>query len=223
MWRSIFALFLLPSLTAAQTGNVPSAQTDVPGPKAFPRASRPRPIYEAYAFYDGIRRGSAENLAISVSPEGFLTTPRSPVSGIISLNLDLDPAEGLTISKLRYPKAYNLNAKFHANPIPVASMDPIQFKVRASQNAALGLHVLTGKLTFQPVHFDSTVGPAQQVDVMIPVTIVEHDAKVQKQPWPIAHMPVALIILIIVLLPVEIPLGLLIMAGCVVSPRSCPD
>lgn len=85
-------------------------------------------------------------------------------------------------------------------------MDPIQFKVRASRKAALGLHVLTGKLTFQPVHFDSTVGPLQQVDVMIPVTIVEHDAKVQRQFWPINHVPVALIVVIIVLLPVLIPL-----------------
>lgn len=228
MWRSIFAVLLLPSLTAAQTGAVQSAPSDGPGPKSFPEASRPRPIrprpiYEAYSFYDGIRRGTAENVAIQVSSEGFLTTPRSPVPGIIPLKLDLDPIEGLTVSKLRYPKAYNLNTKFHANPISVAGVDPIQFKVRASQNAPLGLHVLTGKLTFQPVHFDATVGPAQQVDVMIPVTIVEHDAKVKRQPWPIAHMPVALIILIIVLLPVEIPLGLLIMAGCVVSPRSCPD
>jgi len=206
MWRSIFAVLLLPSLTAAQSGNVPSAQTDVSGPKAFPKASRPRPIYDAYGFYDGIRRGTAENVAIRVAPEGFLTTPRSPVPGIIPLKLDLDPIEGLTVSKLRYPKAYNLNAKFHPNPIPIARMDPIQFKVRASQKAPLGLHVLTGKLTFQPVHFDSTVGPAQQVDVMIPITVVEHDAKVQKQPWPMTHTPVALIVVMIVLLPVLIPL-----------------
>jgi len=220
MWRSIFAVLLLPSLTAAQAGTVPQAQTEVPGPKAFPRASRPRPIYEAYSFYDGIRRGTAENVAIRVSSEGFLTTPRSPVPGIVPLKLDLDPIEGLTVSKLRYPKAYNLNAKFHTNPISIARMDPIQFKVRAGQNAPLGLHVLTGKLTFQPVHFDSTVGPAQQVDVMIPVTIVEHDARVQRQPWPISHMSVAMIVVIILLLPVLIPLVPLIYLICAAE-RSC--
>jgi hypothetical protein len=214
MWRSIFAVLLLPSLTAAQTGSVPAVQTDVPGTKSFPNASRPRPIYEAFSFYDGIRRGTAEDVAISVSSEGFLTTPRSPVPGIIPLKLDLDPIEGLTVSQLRYPKADKLNAKFHANPIAIARMDSIQFKVRASQKASLGLHVLTGKLTFQPVHFDATVGPVQQVDVMIPVTIVEHDAKVRRQQWPIRHMSVAMIVVIILLLPVLIPLIPLIYLIC---------
>lgn len=71
MWRSVFAMLLLPSLTAAQTGSAPAAQADGPGPKSFPNASPPRPIYEAYSFYDGIRRGTAENVAIRVSSEDF--------------------------------------------------------------------------------------------------------------------------------------------------------
>jgi hypothetical protein len=234
MWRSIFAVLLLPSLTAAQNQPAPLAPPDRsyptsraanldPGPKD-PEPKDPGPKYKSFTFYDSIRRGREEEIVVSVSAPGLVTTSKSPVQGIVPLSLELDPVDGLSVSGLRYPKTTPRRVKFQSEPVPVVSGPDIRFKIKADRNAVMGTHVLTGKITFQAIPYDgSAPGPVQQVEVQIPISVVEHDAKVQKQPWPIAHVPVALIILIIVLLPVEIPLGLLLMAGCVVSPRSCPD
>ena len=222
MWRSILAVILLPSLTAAQTQTAPSATPNSSNP-ALQVTPASQPSYHPYTFYNRIRRGTAEDVAIELFPAGFVTTPTSAVPGIIPLNLELLPTKGFIFSKLRYPKTYNLSARFHSNPIPVAAEDPIQFRVRAGRTASLGSQILTGKLTFQVVHFDSSVGPVEELNVEIPITVVEHNAKVQRASWPAGRLSPAMIVLIIVLLPVEIPVALLILAGCAVSPRSCPD
>jgi hypothetical protein len=231
MWRSILAVVLLPSFAAAQSsGNeVPAAPTSEP-PQATTlntvkeRGSAAGPTYESFTFHNAVRRGRREEVAIRLSAPGFVTSPRSPVSGIVPLTLELQPADGLTVSSFRYPKTQPQTVKFQAETVPVSWWPETFFKIRADETAALGLHTLQGKLTFQVIDYNGTgVGPVQQLDVRIPITVVEHDARVQKANWPETHLSVGMIVLIIVLLPVEIPLGLLIMAGCVVTPSSCPD
>jgi hypothetical protein len=153
-----------------------------------------------------------------------VTTPKSPVSGIIPLKLEMEPAEGLIYSTFRYPKARPQKFKFQAEPIRVALWPAIHFDVRADQNAPLGTHLLHGKLTFQAISYDgSGPGPVQQVDVQIPLTVVEHNAKVAKTRWPFPHTPVWVVVTIIVLSPVLIPLGLIYYFVCAIGPRSCPD
>jgi hypothetical protein len=206
MWRSILAVILMPSLTAAQSEPVP-APAGASNPPAVAAVRDLEPRYQSYTFYDGIRRGREEEVIIHVSVRGFVTTPKSPVQGIVPLKLDLDPADGLTFSGLRYPKGQLRNLKFESQPVPIAWQPEIRFKIKADHSAALGPHVLKGKITFQALPYaGSTPGPVQQIEVQIPITVVEHDAKVQKKPWPIHHTPVALIVVMIILLPVLIPL-----------------
>jgi len=224
MWRSIFAVILLPSLTAAQTQPVPDAPADTyhPPSQAMPRP--PLPAYLAFTFYDGIRRGTEEDAAVQLTLSGVVTTPKSPVSGIVPLKLELQPAEGLTLSAFRYPKTYPQKFSFRAEPVPVAFRPVIHFKVRADRTAALAPHVITGKLTFQPIHFDSTLGPVQQLEVAFPITVVEHNAKVRKSTWPFQHMPVGVLIALILLAPLLIALVLPFYLICAVEgPRNCPD
>jgi hypothetical protein len=207
MWRSILAVILMPSLTAAQSEPVPSAPAGASNPHSGTAVRDSGPRYHSYTFYDGIRRGREEEVVIRVSVPGFVTTPKSPVQGIVPLKLDLDPADGLTFSGLRYPKGQLRNLKFESQPVPIAWQPEIRFKIKADHSAALGPHVLKGKITFQALPYaGSTPGPVQQIEVQIPITVVEHDAKVQKKPWPIHHTPVALIVVMIILLPVLIPL-----------------
>lgn len=231
MWRTILAVVLLPALAAAQNpeSEVPAATQSEPHQASAKNFNRDLgrtagPTYQTYMFHNAIRRGRKEEAAVGLSPQGLVTSPRSPVAGIVPLKLELHPAAGLTVSAFHYPKAQRRKVRFQVEPVPVSWWPEIFFKVRADETASLGPHTLLGKLTFQVIDYNGTsVGPVQQVDVQIPMTVVEHDAKVQKANWPENHLSAGQIVLIIVLLPVEIPIGLLILAGCAVSPRSCPD
>jgi len=219
MWRSILAMILLPSLTAAQaaqTQPVSPAQAADPKPTPSQRARAPLPHYRPYVLYDGIRRGTAEDVAISVHIGDYFTTPRSPVSGLVPLNLELQPAEGFTFTNLRYPKAFKQKVKFQTTAFPVAGSE-IFFKVHAHQNVALGAHVLKGKLTVQPVDMISGVGIVRQLDVEIQINVVEHDAKVIKTGWPFSHLPMAAWVVIIVLSPVLIALWLPLTLLCTMA------
>jgi hypothetical protein len=212
MWRKILAFVLFPSLAAAQNPGIevpaapqpeaPQATTVNPGPDQ----RRPTgPTFEKYTFYDAIRRGRKEEALIRLSPQGFVTSPRSPVQGIVPLRLELQPADGITVSAFRYPKTQPRKVKFQAEPIPVSGGPEIFFKIRADESAELGVHTLQGKLSFQVIDYNgSGVGPVQQMDVQIPITVVEHNAKVTKK-WPIHHMPVALmVVFIVVIIPVAV-------------------
>lgn len=224
MWRNILAVILLPSLTAAQAAqSEPSAPPAPEQTTAIPSA-KPRPKYQPFAFYDGIRRGTTEDVAVQLFPSGFVTTPKAPVAGIVPLQLDLQPAPGLSVTKLRYPKTRTRKFKTYPEGIPVAGYLRILMKVRADDNADLGRHVINGKLTFQPLQWNSTLGEVQQVDVEIPLTVVEHSAHVRKATWPVAHTPIGWMIVIIVLLPIEIPLVAIYYSVCALEgPGNCPD
>jgi hypothetical protein len=91
MWRSILAVILLPSLTAAQSQSVPTAPAGASNPPSLAAVRDSEPKYQSYTFYDGIRRGREEEVVIGVSVPGFVTTPKSPVQGIVPLKLDLEP------------------------------------------------------------------------------------------------------------------------------------
>jgi hypothetical protein len=82
MWRSILAMVLLPSLVGAQTPAEDVIQK--PASQTKPSESIPlvSPKYEHFAVYDAIRRGTAEEVAIEFWPGGFVTVPKSPVSGL---------------------------------------------------------------------------------------------------------------------------------------------
>ena len=223
MWRHIAALVLLPALAAAQAAQTQPSPPVETKQQSLGQLSPSKPAYRPYTLYNAIRRGRDEDVAIQLSPVGFVTSPRSPVSGIVPLNLELQPAEGLASSKLRYPKAHKRKFKFQRQPLPVAGPPVIRFKVHADQNAVLGMHVLTGKLTFQPIHFDTGLGPVQQVDVAIPISVVEHHAKVSKAGWPLPYTPAGVWIAVILLLPVFIVLLPIYLICVWATPNRCPD
>ena len=227
MWRSILATFLLPSLVpslaAAQT-TPPPPPPELPAPLV--QVNRPpKPLYHPYTYYDGLRRGRTEKIAVDVSASGFVTTPLSPVSGMVSLNLELQPEEGLSFGKFRYPTANKVTVQFQSQPVLFARESWIQVELHAAPNAALGLHVLKGKLTFQPVELHSGARPVRQVEVEIPINVVEHNAHVARAHWPIYQpMPTAekvgLIVLIAPLAVVALPIYFI----CLVATKgNCGD
>jgi hypothetical protein len=55
----------------------------------------------------------------------------------------------------------------------------VKIKLKASRKAELGLHLLRGRITYQPI-FDEGALPPQQMEFNIPITIVDEDATALK-------------------------------------------
>jgi len=177
MWRGSVALVLLPAMAAAQTELLKSHE-------AFSTSSHDVPL--SFRSFNQLRRGTDEKIAIVFEAEGRLTSPRSPVPGIIPLSLELHPTEGIIIGPVDYPKPFK--HKFASQRDRIASFEPsfqhMEFKVRAAPDAALGLHWLSGTLTWQVVG-DTGVSAPQQREVKIPLIVVERTAKVSRATyWP---------------------------------------
>jgi hypothetical protein len=135
------------------------------------------------------------------------------VSGIKPVSLTLDPEPGLNVSKVTYAKS-DLKKKFKSRsdeiPVRYGGWFPVEIKLSAGATAALGPQLVRGKFTYQTIS-DAGVSEVQQMDVVLPVTVVEHNATVTKAAnWPFYHMSVAatigLVMLCIVLLPLLIVL-----------------
>jgi hypothetical protein len=226
MWRALCAVVLLPSLTAAQSDAVATAQSLQRQPSPSVATNAKKPAYRSYTYYNEIRQGTTEDLAVQLSVPGFVTLPESRTPGIVPLRFELEPAAGFVIGKIRYPKLNKRKFPFQHEPVPVTAawLSPIQFKLHADPNAPLGPSTLTGKLAFQTVSDTTGVGAVEEVNVEIPITVVPHDAKVTRARWPVQKPPVAVVVLLIVFLPVLVPVVLPIYLICLAEgPRRCPD
>jgi hypothetical protein len=228
MWRAICAAVLLPALAAAQNQNGEPVPTAVnPAAVTVKTGSmKPSPkLYREFTYFNQIRQGSDENVALELAASSFVTTSQSSVPAGIPLKLELEPAAGFTFGKVRYPKGYAEKFPFQPTPIHVRDIShaPLQFKLRANRGVALGEHTLKGTLTFQTVS-RAGISALQTVNLEIPVRVVEHNAKVMKAPYPYTGLAKGWIVLMIVLLPVLIPLLLIYYPICgLAGPSRCPD
>ncbi len=225
MWRSVLAAVLIPAMGSAQSApmqTVPQSPAASTVQSQLQKSQRPNPAYLQYTFYNVLRRGTSEEVAVVPSGIGLVTTPKSPTLGIVPIRLELEPTEGLSVSAIHYPKSFPRKVKFQVDPLPAAPAQ-IQFKLHAGRNVALGVHTLRGKLTFQPIPYEgSAPGPVQELNVEMPITVVEHNAHVNRPLWPFSHTPVALLVVIIVLSPVLIPIVLLYYLLCAIEgSRNC--
>jgi hypothetical protein len=225
MWRALCAVVLLPTFTAAQSEIAATAQAVQSQPSSAVATGPTKPAYRSYTYYHEIRRGTTEEIAVQIASPGLVTLSQSPVPGIVPLRLELQTAEGFTIDRIRYPKTSKRKLALQPEPVRVASAwNPIQFKLHVDRSAALGTHTLVGKMTFQTINEVKGVGEVQEVEVQIPVTVVDHDAKVSRSQWPIHKFPVWAVVLLIVLSPVLIAVAIPAFLICAaVGPRNCAD
>lgn len=209
MRRGICAVVLLTCLTrteAQAVGALPT--TERPGHQQLATNLD----YHYHTYYSQIRRGTTEKAAIELVLGGgvFITTPRSPVSGILPLKLELDSSADITVNRVEYPRGDTTKVSFLRPSIPTAHSGIIKFRVRADRHAEPGVHILRGKLTFQTVTAAGISAP-QQMEVQVPLTVVEQNARVAKS-WPYSDLSKGAIIALIVLAPVAIvliiPMGL---------------
>ena len=202
MIRELIAILLVGVTLQAQTQ---ATQTDLNNKPP----AQPIPRVETYQHYNELRRGSSDDVGIVLIVNGSLTSPRSTVTGLIPVSLTLQPEPGLSYSKLKYPKSSPMKFPFRNDTIPAHSgWFPIEMKLHADKDAALGIHYVHGKFRYQEITRDG-ISAEQEMDVSLPVTVVEQNAHVTKsEHWPFYHMPIAevigLVILCIVLLPIII-------------------
>jgi len=215
MWRSICAMVLVSSVALAQSEDATATAGQSPQNTRPDMTKAKSPSYRQYTFYTQIRQGTTERAAIALSLQGFVTSPRSIVPRVIPLRLELQSADGITVKDVDYPKPRRQTFAFRPEPIPVTFAQPIKFKVHAPGDSRLGIHTLTGKLTFQIITNRGISAP-QSIDVQFPVTVVAHGAQVHRADWPDHEMNRAALVTLIVLSPVLIAALIPIMAICTI-------
>ena len=154
---------------------------------------------------------------------GFLASPKASSKGIVPVSLEFDPDPELTLSKTTYPTPFGRKLAFHPEPMKVFGGNfPITMRIKAAPSAALGWHILQGKLTYQVI---TDAGPeaVQVMNVTLPLNIVDHKARITiNTDWPFHHTSTAgvvgMIVLCIALLPIILPLAVICllpgMDGC---------
>jgi hypothetical protein len=212
MWRRIWAVVLIPAFAFGQTEYADTETSQQP--QGNLSLSKKLPAYRQYTSYEELRQGTTEKVAIALAAEpGLITSLRQPVPGILPLKLEIQNAEGIIVSDFHYPRTVKRRVAFRPDPIPVALDELITFKVHADRNLSLGVHVLTGKLSFQVIS-DAGVSAPQEIAVQLPLTVVARNAKVQRKRLPSEGLSRAGLVLIIVLSPVIIALLIPIGIAC---------
>lgn len=214
MHCNMLAVILIPALTAAQTQ--PPTQLD--GDRAAVSTSAGSSAYRFHTRYDHLRRGTSEEVVLELTHADFVTTSKAATPAIEPLRLELQPAEALTFTKIRYPKTRPTKFSFGAEPMPVSVFPVIRFKIHADQDAAVGVHTLRGKLAFQPIGIRSGAGAPEFVDVELPITVVAQDAEVRRSSLPYDGTPAAERVWLIILWPVMMPLWLI---ACTLGGQDC--
>ena len=181
MGRKVCAVFLVALLFFTQcqalVGQVTLRQDDSTS------TTQPQ-LYRPFTYYYELRRGSTEMASIVLLVPEYVTSPRSPVPGVLPLQLELRSADGIRVKDFKYPRARNRAFAFTPNVVPVVVPvdEAVGFQLQAEKTAPLGRHLLTGKLTFQLIS-EAGPRPPQEIEVQFPVTVVEHHARVQKTEW----------------------------------------
>lgn len=182
MWRKCMTLVLV--MAAITSGQISSAQEAGQQPGFVLEKKQIAKPYTALAQtsmrYNKLRRGQEEEIAISIimSPVGIpappgVSTPGNPVYFTPEIfSIKADP--GFTVR-------FGMKNTFSSgSPLSVTSTKggpAILLKLKASDDMPLGDHMIQGTLVFR------ARGKSQSLGVFIPVSVVDHNADVAKNPW----------------------------------------
>jgi len=179
MWRKwIIALLVATGMASGQTSTTQeSAQQSADIQPVQMRISQARVLQR----YSKLRRGRDEQIAISpVSlPEECLAQPSSLRRvGPDPSTLHLELAPGFTV---RFGDGKDFKSESTAFFTQTKGGKVILLNIKADRNMPLGDYTIHGKLGFFAEVKENCSG---QQEVIIPVTVVDHDANVAKNKWP---------------------------------------
>lgn len=214
MGRTLMTMVLLVAVTRAQMGVLAFSQ---PQPVAMDPTAPSRPWIEVFPQYLTLRRGTEEKVllvpALNSTSQGGTATywgAPSPQNGrLVATDLTIEPAAGFSSSAIEYPRSRKVSLGLNEEPVRVLGPDSIDlhFKLRADYTVALGDHVLKGKLRFQRISRLGTSVP-QESEFLIPIQVVEHNAKATFDGRYHEDVPLVVKIVIIVLWPIIFPFAL---------------
>jgi hypothetical protein len=190
------------------------------------QASVPESTYQPFTQLQTIRRGTTEKAAVLFSlGTDFIVSPRNRGGKVVPLTLEFSSLDGIVVSDFRFPPDSKTRFASQDDRIRVLYAKlPVRFKVKALTTATLGEHALKGKLTYQVVRGNEVL-PPQDMDVQLPLTVVEHDAVTQNSPEYLqtfgsdSHTPV----LIWILSPILIPAVAVMILFCAVIGWDCTE
>jgi hypothetical protein len=182
MWRKCMTLVLV--MATITSGQLSSAQEAVqqPGPAVESKQTAEpfTSLAQASMRYNKLRRGREEEIAISIirPPAGIPASPMVSMRGnpvyftpeLFSLKAD----PGFTV---RFGRGNTFSSE---SPLSITSTKGgpvVLLKLKAADDIPLGDHMIQGTLVFRER------GKSQSLDVFIPISIVDHNADVVKNPW----------------------------------------
>jgi hypothetical protein len=194
----ILVLFLAGICSRAQSIPIPdkegsrvsaTGETFVPEPQS---QVAPPTLVSAQFFqrYTQLRRGRDMEIAVYLCQP----TPRIPDcdshyarmgNTITPVSLQIEPAEGFTI---RYGDGRHYKSAPQGTPEYLADKGLIFLKVHASGKLAPGQYTLKGTMTIRSLRGDD-LSTRQRIPVVIPVTLVEHNAQVREMDWRYGSHP----------------------------------
>lgn len=208
-------------LTIALLTAVALAQIDEDANEAgMPRRSGERHSMHAAVSqqYDKLRQGTAGYLSVDLlSPEMFAVgSAGTRDRRIMSTVLEFEPLSGFEISRVLYPETRFGRFNFDEKPFRVFLHDGsgstrFRFKVRALPDLKPGAYTLQAHLKFQYVS-DAGISEPQQVNIDVPVELVDRAASVQTVDRSVAGLrgiTPAEWTEGVLLAPLAIPLGIL--------------
>lgn len=156
--------------------------------------------------YNELRRGTSEELLVDIRlafekqpnsgqvvifPYGnggnghdYLVASDASGPGIVPARVEFEIAQGFTVKMTHPPKSKRRRLAFDSHPLKVNEGDGVfGFKIHAASDVALGQHVLRANLSLQIAN-DSGLSIPQQIQLEIPITVVERHAKVKREGWP---------------------------------------
>jgi hypothetical protein len=105
-------------------------------------------------------------------------------NSIAPVSLQMAPAEGFTV---RYGDGRHYKSAPQGTPDYLADKGLIFFKVHASGKLAPGQYTLKGTMAIRSLHGENST--QQPIAVVIPVTVVDHDAQVSQVQWRYGSHP----------------------------------
>jgi hypothetical protein len=241
MWRKILASLLLAAIVQSQLTAMSGGQTQPEthtqakvevspaigsGTQTVPRgkAAWPRPTASAHQRFDKLRRGREEEVVMLLCRSAGLHPYCPPFKlnqeWLVPVSLELKPVEGFIV---RFQQGKNFLPTQQGSAIRTPKGLAFRMKIRAAKDAALGAHKVEGKLTFRSAGVDG-IWETRQMDVVIPITVAEHDDRVFRYDWSMngnTDRPVRKALLAIVAAPIVIPIFLLWLAACELDSDKC--
>jgi hypothetical protein len=178
-------MFLFAAAMAA-SGQAISGPEQSQTPGEFQSEKSQMPQVRVIQHHDKLRRDRDERIVVfSVfPPSNSQTCPTQSAPCLYPFSLQLEPTEGFRFRF--YSDRGGFKSRDQAHIVSTEGAMAFLLQVRAARNVPLGEHAIKGRLQFTVMgHPESS----PEIEIVLPVTVVDHDAKVTENPWPFHTYP----------------------------------